>query len=77
MTTFELPETPLVVFLYNPATEAVMRIVAGNIMSTVLEAAREIWVVYVTPTYDVFEREPHFLQKVKEARQYAIYSSAM
>jgi hypothetical protein len=82
MTMFELPDTPLVVFLYNPATEAVMRIVAGNIMNAALECLREIWVIYVTPAYDVFERDlcfgpsPVHLRKAKETSQYAIYTIA-
>jgi hypothetical protein len=75
MTTFELPEEPLVVFLYNPASEAVMRIVAGNIISSLLDCLREMWVVYVTPTYDAFERGR--LQKVKATDKYEIYTSAM
>jgi SAM-dependent methyltransferase len=75
MTTFELSEEPLVVFLYNPASEAVMRIVAGNIVSSLLDCPREMWVVYVTPTHDVFARGR--LQKVKATDKYEIYTSAM
>ena len=75
MTAFEFPKKPLVVFLYNPASEAVMRIVAGNIVNSLLDYLREMWVVYVTPTYNVFASGR--LQQVKATGQYEIYRSAM
>jgi hypothetical protein len=76
MTAFELPDKPLVLFLYNPASEAVLRIVAENIVSAAAGSPREIWVAYVTPSPDLFAIfERGTLRKVKVTNQYAIYSN--
>jgi SAM-dependent methyltransferase len=68
MTTFHFPEGPLVLFFYNPASESVMRTMAAKI--TPLSQA--CWVVYVNPSYKVFES----LNKVRETDTYAIYTGA-
>jgi hypothetical protein len=70
---FVFPETPMVVFLYNPATEPVMRQVADNLFASLERQAREVHVIYVTPTYGVFERDP--LRRVQAHDKYAIYSN--
>lgn len=70
MTTFELPPGPLVLFFYNPASEVVMRNVAARIIAR--SAPQEIWIIYLTNSYDVFGD----FQKEKVTNKYAIYSQS-
>jgi SAM-dependent methyltransferase len=51
---FELPEGPLVVFMYNPFGPAVMREVAAHVLDTLRRAPRELYVLYANP----FHAEP-------------------
>lgn len=68
MTTFHFPEGPLVLFFYNPTSEAVMRTMEAKI--TALSQA--CWVVYVNPRYSAFES----LSNVRQTDTYAIYTNA-
>jgi SAM-dependent methyltransferase len=58
-TEFRFPARPMVVFLYNPASEEVIRTVARNIARSLHENPRQVWIVYVTP-YNVFDSEQFF-----------------
>jgi hypothetical protein len=63
---FEIPREPHVAFLYNPSSEAVTAALANNIAQPLMENPRELWVIYVTPTYNVFEGgRPLDLRKLK------------
>jgi hypothetical protein len=76
-TVFEIPQEPLVAFLYNPSALAIMEALASNIARSLVEAPRELWVIYVTPTYDVFEGgHPLDLRKLKATDKYAIFSNS-
>ena len=76
-TQFEIPREPLVAFLYNPSSEAITAVLANNIAQSLIENPRELWVVYVTPTYNVFEGgQPLDLRKLKVTDKYAIFSNA-
>jgi hypothetical protein len=68
MTTFPLPEGPLVLFFYNPALESVMRTMAAKIAAL----SHAYWVVYANPRYNVFES----LKRIRKTDTYAIYASA-
>lgn len=75
-TQFEIPREPLVAFLYNPSSEAITAALANNIAQSLIENPRELWIIYVTPTYSVFERErPLNLRKLKVTDKYAIFSN--
>jgi hypothetical protein len=73
MTQFVFPETPLALFLYNPATEPVLKAMASNLFASLNRAPREAWIIYVTPAYAVFEQKP--FRKVRATAKYAIYSN--
>jgi len=76
-TQFPLPTKPLFLFLYNPASEQVMHTVAENIYQSLIEQPREIWVLYVTPTYDIFDSgKPLRLRKVKSTDQYSLLTNS-
>lgn len=76
-TQFEIPREPLVAFLYNPSSEVIMATLANNIAQSLNQNPRELWIIYVTPTYNVFERgRPLDLRKLKATDKYAIFSNA-
>lgn len=76
-TQFEIPRGPLVAFLYNPSSETITAALAGNIAQSLIQNPRELWVIYVTPTYNVFEGgRPLDLRKFKVVPdKYAIFSN--
>lgn len=79
MSTFEFPKKPLAIFFYNPTSAPVMRVVAENIKSSLRDCPRPVWIVYVTPAYDIFERgvfEPGSFQQLKATDKYKIYLNA-
>jgi len=45
---FEIPQEPLVAFLYNPSSETITAALANNIAQSLMENPRELWVIYVT-----------------------------
>jgi hypothetical protein len=74
-TQFEIPQEPLVAFLYNPSSEAITAALANNIAQSLIENPRELWVIYVTPTYNVFEGSPLDLLKLRATDKYTIFSN--
>lgn len=76
-TEFRLPREPLVLFFYNPASSEVMATVATNIARSLLENERPIFVIYVTPIYEVFESgNPLCLRKIRVSTdKYSLYSN--
>ena len=56
-TDFEFPDEPLFVFLYNPASLSLSRVLAKRLMRSIAQHPREVWILYVTP-HEVFESGP-------------------
>lgn len=71
MTQFVFPEAPLVVFLYNPASELVIQAVKRNLGASLERVPRAVWVIYVTPAYKAFEAPP--FREIIATKNYAIY----
>jgi hypothetical protein len=76
-TQFKLPTEPLVLFFYNPASSDVMATVATNIARSLEEKYRPILVIYLTPSYNVFESgNPLRLRRIPvSSDKYSIYAS--
>jgi hypothetical protein len=75
-TQFPIPADPLFVFLYNPSSKEITSSLASSIATSLREHPRELWVLYVTPTYDVFESgNPLALRKLKSTPKYAIFTN--
>lgn len=75
-TQFSIPPEPLFVFLYNPSSQQITSALARNIAQSLQEHPRELWVLYVTPAYDVFESgNPLALRKIKSTAKYAVYTN--
>ncbi len=77
-TEFQLPMGPLVLFFYNPASSEVMATMATNIARCLMEHERPIFIIYVTPMYDVFESgNPLRLRKIVSLTdQYSIFTNS-
>jgi len=77
-TAFRMPPSPLVLFFYNPASRDVMAKAATNIAQSLFENDRPIFVVYITPTYDIFENgKPLALRRIASSGdRFAVYSNA-
>ena len=75
-TQFPIPSDPLFVFLYNPSSLEITSALARNIAKSLADHPREMWVLYVTPFYDVFgPGGPLPLRKVKSNSKYALYTN--
>lgn len=53
-TDYRFPNEPLFVFLYNPASLHLSQVLARNLLRSIDQHPREVWILYVTP-YEVFE----------------------
>lgn len=77
-TQFPIPPGPLFVFLYNPSSLEITSALARNLAGSLRENARQCWVLYVTPAYNVFESgSPMALRKIKSTEKYAIYTNTL
>lgn len=74
----ELPKELLVLFFYNPSSTQAMTAVAANIARSLAERKRAIFVIYVTPSYSVFESgSPLLLRKLRgSTEKYSLYANA-
>ena len=76
-TEFEFPDEPLFLFLYNPASKDLTRVLARNLLHSLKKRERKMWILYVTP-HDVFDSE-QMLQKVKagecSGHPYCVYTN--
>jgi hypothetical protein len=74
---FVFPDTPLVVYLFNPLPEAAFRRVMQNLEQSWRRAPRPAWVVYHNPLLDTVLASSAFLEKTVEAHQYRVYRTAL
>ncbi len=76
-TEFKLPIGPLVLFFYNPASSDVMAKVATNITRSLEEVDRPVYIIYLTPSYNVFESgDPLRLRKIQtSSEKYSVYTN--
>ena len=74
-TQFPIPQDPLFAFLYNPSSRQVMTALVRNLAESLQLQPREMWVLYVTPTYDVFEGGSTLLRRVKSSEKYAVFTN--
>jgi SAM-dependent methyltransferase len=57
---FEFPQDPLVIFMYNPFFEEVMRKVAENLIHSLRQCPREVYVVYYSAALSEVWNFPEF-----------------
>lgn len=72
---FEFPETPLVLFLFNPFDDTIMARVADNLEHSQAKSSRDIWVIYANPRFaDVFRERSSFSEIVRHD-EYVVFRS--
>jgi len=70
---FVFPETPLVVYLFNPLPETGLRRVIRNLEESCRRAPREVWVLYHNPELKAALEERPWLNRANATPQYAVY----
>ena len=74
---FVIPAEPVVAYLYNSASEKGTAKLAQNIAQPLAENPRELWIIYITPTHDVFASDqPLRLRSVKDTGKYSIFTNS-
>lgn len=72
---FEYPLTNLVVFLYNPFQEPIMRKVVAAIERSIESHPRKVFVLYRTPWQKHLFRQSRYFQTLQSTKDYAIFES--
>lgn len=73
---FPIPPTDLVLYLYNPFREPVMRQVLDNIRRSWEEHPREIYILYRTPVLNNLLVTSGFLRRVKTNEHFSVYHAS-
>jgi len=70
---FELPEDPLVLYLFNPLPERAFSEVLERLEKSLLQAPRPVWVVYHNPLLEAALGQSSFLEEAGRTPQYSVY----
>lgn len=74
-TSFDFPPAPLVLHLFNPFGEPVLRRVLSRLEASLGQAPRDVVVLYFYPLHRRVLDEAPFLRRVKATSQYAVYAT--
>jgi len=74
-TAFLFPPEPTVLFLFNPFPESGLRSVMANLVRSLLEHPRKVFVLYHNPLLAHVLDESAALKKIGGTHQYAIYAA--
>ncbi len=74
---FELPEEPLVLYLFNPLPESALSWVLRRLQKSLQRAPRPAWVLYHNPLLDSVLTEAGIFEKVAGSPQYAVYKARL
>lgn len=75
-TNFPLPEDPLVIYIFNPFPEAGLRRALGNILKSLHEHPRPVYVLYHNPQLEHVFGEAGGFNKIAGTDQYSIFSAS-
>ena len=73
---FELPEEPLVLYLFNPLPEAGLRELVQRLEKSLEELPRAVWVVYHNALLEPALAASRSLEKAGRTEYYSLYRSA-
>ena len=73
---FDLPEEPLVLFLFNPLPERALSEVLRRLGNSLARVTRSVWVVYHNPLLENTLGASEFLEKASGTEQYSVYRVA-
>jgi predicted RNA methylase len=74
-TAYELPHEPLVIFMYNPFREPLVRRFVDNLRRSLEQCPRHVVIVYYNPMCKQLFEEAGFLQKVEVAGDRALVAT--
>ena len=70
---FELPQEPLVLYLFNPLPESALSEVLRRLEKLLAQTPRPVWVVYYNPLLETVFGASSCLEKVCGTEQYSVY----
>ena len=70
---FNFPAGPLLIYLFNPFPESVLRRVLANLRRALDENPRTAYIIYYNPQHADILAEAGYLQKIAGTHQYSIY----
>lgn len=74
---FKFPAGPLLIYLFNPFPEAVLRCVLTNLLRALNESAGAAFLIYYNPQHADVIAEAGYLQKIAGTHQYSIFRSCL
>lgn len=76
-TRFELPEDPLVIFLFNPFAEAPLAEAVSNISKSLASKDRPVFVLYHNPEHENVLLSCESMEKICGTNQYSIFRNSL
>jgi hypothetical protein len=72
-TTYEFPQTSLVISLFNPFGEEVLQQVLDNILTSLRQTPRDCFIAYINPKHRNVLDKNSALSLIKKTRRYLLY----
>jgi hypothetical protein len=70
---YEIPEGPLVLYMFNPFTEKIVRTMVAKIRESIEKNPRTVFILYKNPVANKVFEENEFAKKIILTKEYAIY----
>ena len=74
---FNFPAGPLLIYMFNPFPEAVLRCVLANLRRALDESPRTTYLVYYNPQHADVVAAAGYLQKIAGTHQYSIFRTCL
>jgi len=74
---FELPDEPLVLYLFNPLPEAPLRQLIERLEKSLAHSPRAVWIVYHNPLLEPALAVSPFLEKAGSTPYYSLYRNSL
>ncbi len=72
---FEFPAEPIILYLFNPFPEHILREVLANLEKSFIESPRSVCVLYHNLVHESVFAEEKWLRETRRTHQYAVYES--
>jgi predicted RNA methylase len=72
-TQYKIPDGPLVLYMFNPFNEKIVRTLVTNIRASIEKTPRPVFILYKNPVANLVFEENRFVKKITLTREYAIY----
>ena len=72
---FEFPPDPLVVYLFNPFSEATFAHILENLRRSIELARRPVWIAYRFTEFEGLLAKGNWLEKITGTEQWAVYKN--